>query len=125
MTEFIETRKEIMENTIKRMWKVALAIALTICFTAPGTFAGTVPPVDLFKAKCAACHGPDGSANTTMGKVLKIRDLGSADVQKQSDEELLRITAKGKGKMPAFEGKLKAEQLGEVVGYIRAFGKKN
>ena len=58
-----------------------------------------------------------------MGKALKIRDLGSADVQEQSDDELSRIIAKGKGKMPAYDGKLKKEQIKEVVGYIRAFRK--
>ena len=43
---------------------------------------------DLFATKCAACHGKDGSANTAMGKNMKIRDLGSADVQKMSDKEI-------------------------------------
>ncbi len=76
-----------------------------------------------FKAKCAACHGPDGSGNTTMGKNLKLRDLGSADVQKQSDEELTTIIDKGKNKMPAYDGKLTKEQISDVVKYIRTLKK--
>lgn len=78
---------------------------------------------DVFKSKCAACHGPDGSGNTAMGKNLKLRDLGSADVQKQSDEELATIISKGKGKMPAYDGKLTKDQINDVVKYIRTLKK--
>ncbi len=76
-----------------------------------------------FKAKCAACHGPDGAGQTTMGKNLKLKDLGSAEVQKQSDEELTTIITKGKGKMPAYGGKLTPEQISGFVKYIRSLKK--
>ena len=78
---------------------------------------------DIFKAKCAACHGATGAGDTTMGKNLKLRDMGSADVQKQSDDELATIITKGKGKMPAYDGKLTKEQVGEIVKYIRSLKK--
>jgi mono/diheme cytochrome c family protein len=76
-----------------------------------------------FKAKCAACHGTTGAGDTTMGKNLKLRDLGSADVQKQSDDELTTIISKGKAKMPAYDGKLSKEQIGDVVKFIRSLKK--
>ena len=60
-----------------------------------------------------------------MGKKLNIRDLGSPEVQKQTDAELTTIVTKGKGKMTPFEGKLTAEQIGQLVAYIRELGKKN
>ena len=72
-----------------------------------------------FKAKCAACHGADGKGETSMGKTLKLRDLGSADVQAQSDADLAGIITNGKGKMPKYDGKLTKDQIGEVVNYIR------
>ena len=78
----------------------------------------------LYKAKCAMCHGPDGKGETPMGKKLNIRDLSSAEVQKQTDAELTTIISKGKGKMPAFKGKLTAEQFGQVLAHIRELGKK-
>jgi cytochrome c6 len=78
----------------------------------------------LFKTKCAMCHGADGKGETPMGKKLNIRDLGSPDVQKQTDAELTTIISKGKDKMPAFEGKLTAEQIGQVLAHIRELGKK-
>ena len=79
----------------------------------------------LFKGKCAPCHGPDGKAQTPMGKSLKIRDLGSPDVQSQSDPQLTEIVTKGKNKMPAFDGKVSKEQITELVAYVRELGKKN
>lgn len=78
---------------------------------------------DTFKARCAACHGATGAGDTTMGKNLKLKDLGSADVQKASDEELTTIISKGKGKMPAYDGKLSKEQIGDVVKFIRTLKK--
>jgi cytochrome c6 len=78
---------------------------------------------DVFKSKCAACHGATGAGDTAMGKNLKLRDLGSADVQKQSDEELANIITNGKGKMPKYDGKLTKDQITEVVKYIRTLKK--
>jgi cytochrome c6 len=77
-----------------------------------------------FKGKCAMCHGPDGSGKTAMGQKLNIRDLHSAEVQKQSDAELAQIVTKGKNKMPAYDGKLTKEQIDQVVAFIRELGKK-
>jgi len=77
----------------------------------------------LYKAKCVACHGADGKGETTVGKANKVRDLGSADVQKQSDDELAGIISNGKGKMPAYGKSLKAEQIKDLVAYIRSLKK--
>ena len=110
---------------MNRIWKPALTVAMIVatCSISLSAFAGSIPGDDLYKSKCAACHGPDGVGNTAMGKALKLRDLDSADVQKQADDELNRIITKGKGKMPAFDGKIKKEQIGELVGYLRALDK--
>jgi cytochrome c6 len=78
---------------------------------------------DTFKAKCAACHGPTGTGDTTMGKNLKLRDMSSADVQKQSDDEITTIISAGKNKMPAYGTKLSKEQIADVVKFIRTLKK--
>ncbi len=115
-----------MVHSMREGWKLvpAMLMMLVICFMYPSSFAQTDPAEDLFKSKCATCHGPDGAAKTTMGTMLKIRDLKSDDVQKQSDAELNRIITKGKNKMPAFDGKLKKEQIDQLVGFIRQLAKK-
>ncbi len=80
---------------------------------------------DLFKSKCAMCHGPDGSGKTAMGEKLKIKDLHSAEVQKQTDAELTGIITKGKEKMPSYESKLNKEQIAKLVAYVRDLCKKH
>lgn len=78
----------------------------------------------LFKARCSACHGADGSGNTTVGKSMKLRDLASADVQKQTDAELTDIVTNGKTPMPAYKDKLNDAQIKSLVGYVRSLAKK-
>lgn len=77
----------------------------------------------LFKTKCAACHGQTGAGDTVMGKKLGIRPLGSADVQKQTDAQLLAIVTGGKNKMPAYGGKIADADLKALVAHIRTFAK--
>lgn len=79
----------------------------------------------LFKTKCAACHGADGKGESAMAKKMGTRNLGSAEVQGQSDAQLTEIVTKGKNKMPAFDGKLTKEQIGQLVAYTRELGKKH
>jgi mono/diheme cytochrome c family protein len=79
---------------------------------------------ETFKGKCAGCHGPDGKGQTSMGKMMKLKDLGSAEVQKKTDKELSDIISKGKSPMPSFDGKLNKAQIDELVAYIRELGKK-
>ena len=101
---------------MKNMIRVTLAaLSIALVFTA---WAPAETGADVFK-KCAACHGADGKGQTAMGKTMKLRDLASADVQKQSDADLTTIIAKGKNKMPAYDGKLTKEQTDLVVKYIR------
>lgn len=59
-----------------------------------------------------------------MGKANKLRDLGSPEAQKQSDEDLSGIITNGKNKMPAYAKSLKPEQVIELVAFIRSLGKK-
>ncbi|HEY6844257.1 MAG TPA: cytochrome c [Thermoanaerobaculia bacterium] len=78
----------------------------------------------LYKTKCAPCHAADGTGNTPVGKSLKVKSLASAEVQKLSDDELLKVIQSGKGKMPAFAGKLSDDDIKDVVQFIRTFATK-
>lgn len=75
----------------------------------------------VFKAKCAMCHAADGSGSTAAGKSMKARDLRSAEVQGQTDEQLYGIITSGKGKMPAYGKTLGADSCKALVAYIRTF----
>ena len=103
--------------------KISVVLALLVLIATPLLADATPDATAIFKAKCAMCHGPDGSGQTPMGKSLKIRSLGSADVQKQTDAELTNIITNGKGKMLAYKGKLSAEEVKALVGYIRSLKK--
>ena len=98
------------------MKKIAFLV-LALLVVTPAIYAAD--GAALYKAKCAMCHGPDGAGQTTMGKNLKLRDLGSEDVQKQKDADLVKWIADGKGKMPAYKGKLTAEEIDALVAFIR------
>jgi len=95
-----------------------LAIALVFGAAARGDGAGD------FKAKCAMCHGADGRGSTATGKALKVRDMGSADVQGQTDAQLTAIITDGRNKMPAYKGKLTDDQIKGLVAYVREVAKK-
>ena len=71
-----------------------------------------------YKAKCAMCHGPDGK-----GGKMGTRDFASAEVKAETDAQLTDIITKGKGKMPAYDGKLKADEIKGLVAYIRSLTK--
>jgi len=95
--------------------------AIVLCSGLAGA-QGTAPAT--YKAKCAACHGPDGKGDTAVGKALGIHDFASADTQNKSDGDLTQIITKGKNKMPAYGSSLKESEIKDLVEYIRAFGKK-
>ena len=103
------------------MNRKALAIVLSVAvilIAVPAAFAGPDGGA-LYKAKCASCHGPDGGGMTPMGKAMKLRDLRSPEVKKLTDVELMKVTAEGKGKMPAYKGKLSDAEISAVVAYMR------
>lgn len=76
-----------------------------------------------YKAKCQGCHGPGGNPSEGMAKAMGLKALGSSDVQGMSDADLTKEISDGKGKMPAFKGKLTDAQIKDLVSYIRTFKK--
>lgn len=76
-----------------------------------------------FTAKCQMCHGATGLADTPAGKAMGTKSFKLPEVVKESDADLSGIIKKGKGKMPAFTGKLKDPQIAELVVYIRTLQK--
>ena len=77
----------------------------------------------IYKSKCVVCHAADGSGDTPTGKVLKARDLRSAEVQKQTDVQLTDIIAGGKGKMQAYGKVLSNAEIQALIAHIRTLKK--
>jgi mono/diheme cytochrome c family protein len=69
----------------------------------------------IFKAKCAGCHGADGSkAIAAMG----VKPINTPEVKKMSDAQVVTVITKGQGKMkpqPLSEAEATA-----VAGYVKS-----
>jgi mono/diheme cytochrome c family protein len=72
---------------------------------------------------CALCHGKDGD-----GKGVEAKDvnMNTHDWRKAeslahfTDGELAYLILKGKGRMPAYDGRETADQIWALVNYIRS-----
>jgi len=92
-----------------------------LCFTSLMSAAqAQFDPAKTFKTNCSLCHSADGSGDSPTGKAMHAKDLRSDEVQKQSDADLDTGITKGKGKMPAFGGKIKPDDVTKLVAYIRS-----
>jgi mono/diheme cytochrome c family protein len=85
----------------------------------------------LFNAKCGSCHGKDGKAQTEKGKEMKMRDMGSEEFQKDSDDEMKKTISDGfrkqkdgvKQEMDGFKDDLKPAEIDGLVQMVRGFKK--
>ncbi len=98
--------------------KVLQAVVLLSLVAALAVPAFSQGAADLYKSKCAMCHGADGSKS-----MMGAKPLSGADVQGMSDADLNAAITNGKGKMPAYKGKLTDAQITELVSYIRTLKK--
>lgn len=97
--------------------------ALVVVFVIMAGFAVSASAqsaADNYKSKCAMCHAADGSANTPAGKAMKTMPVTDPLFVHASDAELLAATKNGKGKMPAYAGKLTDAQIKELITYMRS-----
>jgi mono/diheme cytochrome c family protein len=69
----------------------------------------------IYKAKCQMCHLADGTGN----KGMKVPAFTAG----ASDASLIAATKNGKGKMPAYAGKLTDADIDAVVAYIKTLKK--
>ena len=112
-----------MSQSLKTYAIFAVCMLLISAVIGPAAHAQGAAAETLFKAKCAMCHGADASGNTTMGKKFNIPDLRAPEIQKKTKAELGTAIAKGKNKMPAFEGKLTSDEVNELAAYVRQLKK--
>src|SRR5579883_1011517 len=75
--------------------------------------------VELFRQNCAECHGSTGKGLPEHGTP----DFTSRSVQSaMSDQQVVSTIRDGKGRMPAWAGKLSDSQIAELASYVRSFG---
>ncbi|TAF07871.1 MAG: cytochrome C6 [Nostocales cyanobacterium] len=94
----------------------------TFAFSSPALAADAVNGAKVFTANCAQCHA--GGRNL----VNAAKSLKKADLEKYgmySAEAIIAQVTKGKGAMPAFGNRLKANQIEDVTAYVLEQADKN
>ena len=83
------------------MKKLAATFASILLITTAGRAADAAAGKADYDKSCKSCHGATGAPNPGIAKMMKadMKDLGSADVQAQSDAAIKTIITDGKGKM--------------------------
>lgn len=99
--------------------KRIFTLSAFLCFAALVVPSFGQSAADLYKTKCAMCHGADGKGDAPMGPQFGARDFHSPAVAKETDAEMFTLTKEGKRKMPAYKGKLTDDQIKDLVKYIR------
>jgi mono/diheme cytochrome c family protein len=100
-----------------------ILLAVTAVPSAPAAAQEDVKQVYL--NKCAVCHGEDGAGQTAKGKKLKMKDIRSADVQKQTPQQWTDAIFKGVGQdMDAYGKELGADMSRKLADYMRELSKK-
>jgi len=86
----------------------AAALPAAAPIAAPPDTTGLV----VYSARCTNCHGPEGRGKATFAiPTLVGSSLSAAEMEK--------VIASGRAKMPAFAGKLKAEEIKAVALYVK------
>ena len=86
------------------------------------------PVAENWENHCTKCHGADGKGQTKAGRKLNVKDYTDAKVQAEmKDADMIKATAdgvldkNGKEKMKAYKDELSAEEIKELVAYVRKF----
>lgn len=101
-------------------------IGLTCLFAVTTGLAA--PVAENWENHCQKCHGADGKGQTKAGKKLKLKDYTDAKVQAEmTDADIVKYINEGakddagKEKMKPFKGELSAEEITDLVAYVRKF----
>ncbi len=71
---------------------------------------------------CKSCHGPTGEGGTVKlddGTKLKVPTFREGHALRHPDSDYLKQITKGGDGMPAFAGKLKPEEMNDLIKFIR------
>ncbi len=109
-----DTRKS--RFVMKKILLVVVAIA-TFFFAANPALADAdlATGAKVFSANCAACHNAGGNV-VNAAKNLKIDTLKQYSMD--SKEAIVAQVTNGKNAMPAFKGRLNADQIESVAAYV-------
>lgn len=115
---------------MKTLTSVWLALALIAALPAQFAFSADGDSAKgkvVFERLCVACHGAQGKGDGPAGLMMMPRpaDFTSQKVKSKPDAELIKSIQEGRPPttMAAFKGQLSAQQISDVLAYIRSLGK--
>ena len=76
----------------------------------------------IYEKDCKECHGQNGQGGPVKlkdGTKLKVPTLREGHALRHSDAEFVKQITKGGDGMPAFADKLKAEEINELIKFLR------
>ena len=88
------------------------ALLAAAALAAPLAASADTTGLVVYSARCSNCHGPEGRGKATFAIPTLVGSSLSA-------EEMEKVIAGGRAKMPAFAGKLKADEIRAVARYIK------
>ena len=101
-------------------------VALLLVLLFANSPAGAADARANYKKHCTSCHGPDGKAQTRLGRKSGAKDLSDKPaIAKLSDDEIFktikegRKNAKGEEKMEPFGGEMSDAEMKELVAFVR------
>jgi mono/diheme cytochrome c family protein len=104
-----------INDSLRNQAREVFALSTNAAPPAPPVF----NPKAFYEKNCAGCHGSDGMGG---GGALNLPNFKDAKwQQRRTEQQFIDAIAKGKGTMPAWQDKLKAEQIKALAGYVRQF----
>jgi len=70
---------------------------------------------------CEACHGPEATGGLVKvdKKQIKVPSLKADHAIKHTDDQITKMITNGEEEMPAFKDKMSAQQIQDMVHYVR------
>jgi len=109
-----------MKHTVK-------LAATGVAFLLASALSHAAPAAENWENNCTKCHGADGKGETKIGKKLNLKDYTNAKVQAElKDEDMVKAITDGvfekeKERMKSFKGELSADEIKDLVAYVRKF----
>jgi mono/diheme cytochrome c family protein len=103
---------------------IGLLVAVSLAFLVFAAEKGDAAKgKELFNGRCVTCHGSSGEGKEAIAKAfnVKMRPLGSKEVQSQDDAAMKKIILEGKEKMKP--NALSDVEANNVVAFLRSLKK--
>jgi high-affinity iron transporter len=119
-----------VDQRMKTLTSVGLALALMVGLPAQFAFAADGDSAKgkvVYEKLCVTCHGAQGKGDGPAGLMMTPRpaDFTNPKIKGKPDSELLKSIQDGRPPttMPGFKEQLSAQQISDVLAYIRSLGR--